>query len=91
MESAPENVEGVLTQSQLEEFPDRDRPVLLAVSKLEQLMRWHISQVAQAINQARRSEAELIQKAQTVKRICLWTVTTVIGALIVAVVQHFVK
>jgi len=89
LELPPKDLEGVLTQTQLEEFPERDRPVLLAVSKLEQLMRWHIGQMSDAINQARRAEASLIRKANFAKRAILATLTITVTAIITVIVDNF--
>lgn len=91
MEDPPKNLEGVLTQHQLEEFPERDRPVLMAISKIEQLIRWHISQTSEAVNQARRSEAGLIQKTTRARNAIVFLLGVLVTALITAGVQHFIK
>jgi len=89
MEEIPETIEGVLTQHQLEVYPERDRPVLLAVSELHQLILWNIRQFAVMIDQARRSEAAIIRKITIARRIANWTAMTVCGAIIYALAEHY--
>jgi len=88
VEAVPQNIEGVLTQSQLEEFDERDRPVLLAISKLEYIIRWQNAQFVIFVGQSRQSEAALIKKTNAGKRACLWLGGVVIAAIIVAVVNR---
>ncbi len=86
----PEKIEGHLTLKQIEDFRPEDRQVLIAISKLEQTIRWSYKAMAIVVDQARASEAEMLQKVTAAKTVSVWFSGLVIAAIVGAVALKYI-
>lgn len=81
--SLPERMEGHLTLAQIKDFNEGDRAILIAISEVRQLTVFGYNAIAVAVEQARKSEYEMVKKIARIKSVLSW----VCGVVFVAVVS----
>lgn len=80
----PKNFQARLTEDQLNEFTERDRPLLLAMSKLEQQNEFMWAEMQLAVHGFRQFEHSFIETTDTAKRWVKWGFCTIVGAVAAA-------
>jgi hypothetical protein len=91
VEPLPDKIIGHLTAEELDEFETGDRPVLLAVSRIEQRMELQWQRNCEFMEQARQAEAYWISKWDKAKSTLLWITGTVFVAVVGALAAKIFK
>lgn len=87
----PDTIEGHLTARELEEYPEEDRPMLLAVSKLQQMIMLHWTRQVIFMEQARQSEAFYLKRTDKILGYVRWILGGVLLAFLGAYFAYLFK
>lgn len=83
--------ESLITGEQLEKFPEHDRPVLLAMSKIQQQGVFTHSELIKFSESVRAGEAWLRGWCEMAKKAFYWTVALIITSAVTAIFLRVFK
>jgi hypothetical protein len=94
MPDMPPSFTGMITGEELDRYSEDNRPILLAISRLDQRVCWMYSQIKLFNVQSRQSEAAMIEKIQSVRNFGRYVLGTVfvslVGAVLLAIASKYI-